>query len=106
MNGADFARIIEEELKRQGISKGDFYEAVGVSATALYGWKRGATPKRETVTAIEKYLNISFSDYEKSDPREEMRDDLRILLHSARELPPSSVYALISQIEKLKEDST
>lgn len=106
MNGADFARIIEEELKRQGISKGDFYEAVGVSATALYGWKRGAKPKRETVTAIEKYLNISFSDYEKSDTREDLRDDLRILLHSARELPPSSVYALISQIEKLKEDST
>lgn len=103
MNGADFARIIEEELKRQGISKGDFYEAVGVSATALYGWKRGATPKRETVTAIEKYLNISFSDYEKCDPREELREDLKTLLKSAEDLPPSSVYELIAEIHRRKE---
>lgn len=101
-----FAEIIEVELKRQGKSKGEFYEAVGVSATALWGWKNGATPKKETVGRVEKYLGISFADIDKSDPREDLRDDLRILLHSASDLPPSSVYALISQIEKMKEDAT
>lgn len=100
------ARIVAQLLAERGISKGEFYSAVGISATAFYGWKRGAEPKPDTIAAIEKYFGISLNDVEKSDQREELRDDLRILLHSARELPPSSVYALISQIEKLKEDST
>lgn len=106
------AKTVEEELKRQGISKGDFYNAVGISATAMYGWKRGAAPKKETIKAIEKYLNISLSDIEKSEEPDELREmlrdrqDLRILLHSAKDVPASSVYALISQIEKMKEDST
>lgn len=103
MDGTTFAKIIEGELEKQKISKGDFYEAVGVSATALYGWKRGAMPKRETIAAVEKFLGISFADYEKSDPREGLREDLRILLHSASDLPPSSVYELIAEIHKRKE---
>lgn len=90
----------------RGIAKGEFYKAIGISATALYGWKRGAEPKRETIEAVEKYFGISLNDIEKSDPREELRDDLRALLHSASDLPRSSVYALISQIEKMKEDAT
>ena len=111
MDGMTLAKVVEEELKRQGISKGDFYNAVGISATAMYGWKRGAVPKKETIQAIEKYLNISFSDIEKSEEPDELREmlrdrqDLRILLHSAKDVPASSVYALISQIEKMKEDN-
>ena len=105
------AKTVEAELKRQGISKGDFYNAIGISATAMYGWKRGAEPKKETIKAIEKYLNISLSDIEKSEEPDELREmlrdrqDLRILLHSAKDVPASSVYALISQIEKMKEDN-
>ena len=34
------------------------------------------------------------------------RQDLRILLHSAKDVPASSIYALISQIEKMKEDES
>ena len=106
MDGEAFVRRIEQELGARGITKGEFYNAVGISATAMYGWRRGAEPKRESVEAVEKYFGISFSDIEKCDPREDLRDDLRILLNSASDLPPSSVYALISQIEKMKEDAT
>ena len=105
MNGREFARIIEKVLAEKNIRKGDFYEAVGISATAMYGWKNGAMPKKETVEAIEKYLGINLSDIEKSEQLEELRSDLRILLNSAKDLPPSSVYALIAQIEKEKEQS-
>ena len=105
MNGQEFARIIEKVLAEKNIRKGDFYEAVGVSATAMYGWRNGAMPKKETVEAIEKYLGINLSDIEKSEQLEELRSDLRILLNSAKDLPPSSVYALIAQIEKEKEQS-
>ena len=111
MDGMTLAKTVEAELKRQGISKGDFYNAVGISATAMYGWKRGAMPKKETIKSIEKYLNVSLSDIEKSDESDELREmlrdrqDLRILLPSAKDVPASSVYALISQIEKMKEDN-
>ena len=104
MNGANFARTIERVLTEKGISKGDFYEAIGITATAMYGWRRGSEPRPETVKAVEQYLGIKF-DSKEDDPREELRSDLRILLHSAKDLPPSSVYALISQIEKIKEES-
>ena len=105
MDGKTFAAIIERELLDKGISKGTFYDAVGITAAAMWGWKNGSTPKDSTVVAIEKYLNISFADYEKSEQLEELRDDLRILLRSAKDLPPSSVYSLIAQIEKEKEKS-
>lgn len=105
MDGITFATIVETELAKQGISKGKFYEDVGITAAALFGWKRGAIPKESTVRAIEKYLGIDLSNVEKSELREELRSDLRILLNSARDLPPSSVYALIAQIEKEKEQS-
>lgn len=103
MNGIEFAKWVEQELSRKGISKGEFYEAVGISATALYGWKRGAEPSRKTVATIEKYLESEYLDAEMSDPREELREDLRVLLNSARDLPPSSVYELIAEIHKRKE---
>lgn len=103
MDGREFARIVEQELAARGIKKGDFYNKVGISATALYGWKRGAVPSAETIAAVEDFFGISLSDYEKGDELEHLRDDLRILLKSASDLPPSSVYKLISQIEEEKE---
>ena len=103
MKGEQLARIVEQLLAERGISKGKFYSDVGISATALYGWKRGAEPKPETIAAIEKCLGISFADYEKSDPREQLREDLATLLKSAEDLPPSSVYELIAEIHRRKE---
>lgn len=111
MKGEQFAKIIEQLLAERGIPKGEFYKEVGITATALYGWKRGAEPKKETIEAVEKYFNLSLSDIEKSDETDELREmlrdrqDLRVLLHSAKDVPASSIYALISQIEKMKEDS-
>lgn len=116
MRGEQFAKIVEQLLAERGIAKGDFYKAIGISATALYGWKRGAEPKRDTIEAVEKYFGVDLSAFEKStdmdDETAELletlkdRQDLRILLKSGRDVPPSSVYALISQLEKLKEETT
>ena len=60
MDGKVFAKLIETALAEKGIKKGDFYEAVGISATAMYGWKNGAIPKPETVEAVEKYLDLEL----------------------------------------------
>lgn len=112
MNGRELVKFLDVELKRRGIPKGEFYAAVGITATAYYGWRNGAVPKAETVEAIEKYLDVDLSGIEKSEEPDELREmlrnrqDLRILLKSANDVPPSSVYALVSQIEKMKENGT
>ena len=112
MDGKIFAKIIEDELKARGISKGKFYDDLDLTATALYGWRNGSTPKKETVAAVENYFGISFSSYQANQMNETIelaemlrdRQDLRILLRSAKDVPASSVYQLIAQIEKQKED--
>lgn len=109
MDGRELVKFLDVELKRRGIPKGEFYAAIGITATAYYGWRNGAVPKAETVEAIEKYLNVDLTTIEKSEEPDELREmlrdrqDLRILLKSASDVPASSVYALISQIEKMKE---
>ena len=112
MDGITLAKICDDECRARGISKAQFYKDIGLSAPSFHGWKNGAKPSQRYITAIEKYFEIDLSDYEKSDEVDELRDilrdrqDLRILLHSAKGVPASSVYSLISQIEQMKEDST
>ena len=107
MDGKMLTQIIGERLEEMGVSVAEFCAEIGITQSAYSQWKRmGRMPKADRMEQIEKYLGISFDDYEKSDPREALRDDLRVLLRSASDLPPSSVYALISQIEKMKEDAT
>ena len=112
MNGRELVKFLDLELKRRGIPKGEFYAAIGITATAYYGWRNGAVPKAETVEAIEKYLGVDLSSIGKEEEPDELREmlrsrqDLRILLKSASDVPPSSVYALVSQIEKMKENNT
>ena len=89
-----------------GMTQKEFCSKIGVQSSAMSAWRKGSMPNPQRIAAIEKCLGISLENHEKSDPREELRDDLRILLNSASDLPPSSVYALISQIEKMKEDAT
>lgn len=106
MDGITLTRIVDRILAERGISRLELCNAIGITSASYSGWKKGSQPREDKLLAIEKFLGIDLSDYEKSDIREELRDDLRILLNSASDLPPSSVYALISQIEKMKEDST
>lgn len=116
MDGVEFARTIEMELANRGIKKGDFYNATGISATAMYGWKRGSTPTMETIASVEKYLDIKFSDG-KSKVKQHIMDketeeildairtrpDLHVLFRSACNAPPSSIYQVVAQLEKEKE---
>ena len=114
MDGQTLTRIVDRILAERGISRLEFCDAIGISSAAYSGWKKGSQPREDKIIAIEKYLKISLSDYEKSDTIDSdtadllqsirERQDLRVLLHSAKDVPASSVYALISQIEKMKED--
>lgn len=116
MDGKEVARIVDSELASRGMSKAEFYALSGVSSATMSQWRTGKyEPTPEKLARIEKCLGISFADYEKSDMDDETADllqsirerqDLRILLHSAKDVPASSIYALISQIEKMKEDES
>ncbi|MBQ2190633.1 MAG: helix-turn-helix transcriptional regulator [Paludibacteraceae bacterium] len=107
MDGKTVVRIVETILAERRISRGDFYAQSGISSATFSQWRTGQyDPSQDKIAQIEKCLGVTLADYEKSDPRETLRDDLRVLLNSASDLPPSSVYALISQIEKMKEDAT
>jgi transcriptional regulator with XRE-family HTH domain len=116
MNGKEVARIVDSELASRGMSKAEFYAQSGVSSATMSQWRTGKyEPTPERLAKIEKCLGISFAYYEKSEMDDETADllqsirerqDLRILLHSAKDVPASSVYALISQIERMKEDET
>lgn len=106
MDGKTLTKIVDKILVEKGISRLELCEAIGVSSAAYSGWKKGSQPREEKIIAIENFLGIHLSDYEEQgDIREELREDLRILLRSASDLPPSSVYQLISQIEKEKENA-
>ena len=107
MDGKTVVRIVETILAERRISRGDFYAQSGISSATFSQWRTGQyDPSQDKIAQIEKCLGVTLADYEKSDQRETLRDDLRVLLNSASDLPPSSVYALISQIEKMKEDAT
>lgn len=110
MNGSVMMRAIDEALRARGMSQKEFCEALGIGSSTVSMWRRGSMPKPERIKQIEELLEISLSKQEEPDEtdglREMLRDrqDLRILLRSAKDVPASSVYALISQIEKMKED--
>ena len=112
MDGITLTRIVDEELKKQGKTRLELCEAIGITSAAYSNWKNGGQPRKDKLISIEKYLGIDLSAIEKSDESDELREmlrdrqDLRILLNSAKDVPASSVYALISQIEKMKEDAT
>lgn len=103
MDGKTLTQIVDKIMAERGISRLELCEAIGITSGAYTNWKKGSQPREDKIVAIEKYLGIDFSDYEKCEQLEELRDDLRILLRSASDLPPSSVYQLIAQIEKEKE---
>lgn len=105
MDGKDIVKIIDAELSKRGMTQLEFCNEIGIRSSAYSAWRKGSMPKPERMKQIEEHLGIRFSDHEKEDALENLRDDLRILLRSAEDLPPSSVYQLISQIEKEKEKS-
>lgn len=114
MDGNEIVKIIEGELLLKDISKQEFYEACDMNSATLSNWRNNKfAPSQSKLNTIEKYLGIRFDDYKRSGQEEETRElqellrnrqDLRILLKSARGVPPSSIYALISQIEREKEN--
>jgi len=112
MNGKEIVQIVEEILSKKRISKQQFYEEAGVSSATFSQWRTGLySPSAAKMKQIEDVLGISFVDYEKAKDTEaedilesiRSRPDLKVLLRSAKDVPPSSVYSLVAQLELEKE---
>lgn len=121
MTGQELVRIVETQLLAKNISKSDFYSACGITSTAFSNWRKGLnSPSAKNIKFIFDYLGINEDDVpellsqapktenESADLREMLRDrtDLRVLLKSASDLPPSTIYKFISEIERLKEENS
>ena len=106
MDGKQIMKIVDARMVELGMTQKELAERLGVQSSAITAWRRsGSTPRPEKIIKLEEILGISFSDYETSEPLDSLREDLRILLRSAKDLPPSSVYELIAKIEKDKENA-
>ena len=116
MDGITIARIIDSELASRGMSKADFYSQSGVSSATLSQWRTGKyEPTADKIAKVEKCLEISFADYEKSDRDSDtdevlqwLREDFshRALFESAKGLTSEQAYAAASFIEKMKAGET
>lgn len=114
MTGREVVQIVETELSKRWIGKAKFYKESGISSATFSQWRTGVyDPSPEMIKRIEDYLGIKLDSYGKSSKDQEIEDllqtvrerqDLRVLLHSAKGVPPSSVYALIAQLEREKEN--
>ena len=98
MDGKEIVKIIDARLAELGMTQKEFCAQIGVQSSAMSAWRKGSVPTPKRIAAIEKCLGISLSDYEKSDPREELREDHKMLLKSVDGLPQSSVYEIIALV--------
>lgn len=115
MDGKTLTQIVDRILAERGITRLELCDAIGITSSAYTNWKKGSQPREDKILAIEKYLNISFADYEKSDRDSEtdevlqwLREDFshRALFESAKGLTKEQAYAAASFIEKLKAGET
>lgn len=114
MDGRTLTQIVDKILVERGISRSDFCKAIGISSASYSGWKNGSQPRDDKIIAIENYLEVDLSHYEKNlnkniqTDAEEILDWImsdyshRALFESARDLTRSEALTAASFIEKLK----
>ena len=123
MDGRAVVKMVESALARKDMTKGEFYQKTGISSATFSQWRTGQyEPSAANLRKIEEVLGLRFTpgldsivldetavkiDSEAAELLEQIRSrqDLRVLLRSAKDVPPSSVYELVSKLEKMKEDA-
>ena len=106
MDAKKMMKIVDARLTDLNMNQKEFAARLGIQSSAISAWRNGSTkPRPDKIIKMEEVLGINFDDYEREDKLDSLREDLRILLRSAKDLPPSSVYELIAQIEKEKENA-
>lgn len=69
MNSVEIVERIEAELKSQGKTKTEFYNACGITPATLTYWRKGKNnPSMDNLKKINEYLNLNFTVTEESEP--------------------------------------
>ena len=106
MDGFSIVQIIEEELKKQGISKGKFYKESGISSATFSQWRTGIySPSSEALKKVEKYLGITFTIGQKEKPA--ISEDNRLnaeFIELFSKLTEAEKAMMLSQLKGLVSD--
>ena len=107
MTGNELTKAIEESLRKNGISKTEFYKQCGISAATFSNWKNDVYfPSRENLERIQEITGLSFGlvDNQSNYPqREEMRQEMRILFDAAEGVPTSAILEAAALLMRYKE---
>lgn len=105
MDGSSFVRLLEAELKRQGIPKEKFYRESGVSSATMSQWRKNIySPSSAKIKDIEKYLGVAFEIGQKETPTLSEEDERRDIMALLDELSPAELVELMAKASaKLKE---
>lgn len=109
MTSRELVEIIEAELKRKRISKGDFYKACGITSGHMSNWRRGLNyPQTPTLVRISDYLGTNLmgartnnpaTDNGDGDERTTKREEINRLLDAAPDWLQEQIYSLLKAEE-------
>lgn len=117
--------IYEKLLIAHGVTSYKVSQATGIAQTTLSNWKAArSTPNVKTIQKIADYFGVSmeFMMTGKKDEKEHLpyyfnqetkaiaqaafeNPDIRLLVNLSREMSPECLKALLSFIQKLKEEN-
>jgi transcriptional regulator with XRE-family HTH domain len=103
LDGFDFVELIEKELKKQKMSKGEFYSKSSISSATMSQWRNNIySPSSDAIKKIEKTLNIkiSINQKEKPTPVSESELDNEIIM-KLMQLTPSEIEKVAAFVEGL-----
>ena len=76
MDGLEFVKMVEMELKARKIPKEQFYKESGISSATMSQWrKRIYSPSSAAIKKIEEYLGIVFTIEQKNTPTLTVKDE-------------------------------
>ena len=107
---------IEDELKRIGKTKQDFYNESGITSSSFSQWRTGVrTPSMASVhkiasclgVSIDYLLNGTIANDEEAEIRQALREqpEMRILFKAGQGVPTSALLEAAAMLMKYKEEA-
>ena len=107
MDGFDFVTLIEAELKRQKMSKGDFYLNSGISSATMSQWRnRIYSPSSDAIRKVEKTLGVKFAIKQKEKPTlsgEQISEARKKVIDGLEDMTDEELLLLAARIKAIKD---
>ena len=106
MTSKELVQIIEAELLKQGISKGEFYKACNISSGHMTNWRKEKNfPQTPTLVKISEYLGLDLLGAKTKKPASVSADGVKINPHyfDLSEEDRAVVDAMIERLSKASQ---